>query len=256
MPTASDSKLTGFSERLLRYTRDVGAYDTPKDVLDALHRITSEECDLLVLGAMVLPRRWGEWQGIEEGRTVFIHDSAPKQWWGQFAEHSSANPGPSLNLAYRELEPFTLTEVLRAMEPKGVDRRGLELTQGLGIRDTLCCPVGRKWLVAYWSRQVLDKVLTPERRALAFLGATYAAIRLEKLIYAGTASGEKGTVLTPRELAVLRLLSNGKRVKEIAEYLELGEETVRSHIKKLLSKLNASTHSHAVAQALRLELIS
>ena len=65
----------------------------------------------------------------------------------------------------------------------------------------------------------------------------------------------KGTALTARELAVLRLLSNGKRTRETAELLGLGEETVRSHLKKAQAKLGVQERSHAIAQAIRLHLI-
>ena len=43
--------------------------------------------------------------------------------------------------------------------------------------------------------------------------------------------------LTPRELSVLRWLSLGHRIAEVGEDLGLGEETVRSHIKKAQVKL-------------------
>ena len=54
---------------------------------------------------------------------------------------------------------------------------------------------------------------------------------------------------------MLRLASNGFRTRKIAELLELGEETVRSHMKKAQTKLGAKDRLHAVAQALRLRLI-
>jgi DNA-binding CsgD family transcriptional regulator len=62
--------------------------------------------------------------------------------------------------------------------------------------------------------------------------------------------------LTPRELAVLRLLASGKRMREIAQLLGLGEETVRSHLKKAQVKLGVRERTHAVAQAIRLQLIA
>jgi DNA-binding CsgD family transcriptional regulator len=65
----------------------------------------------------------------------------------------------------------------------------------------------------------------------------------------------KGASLTPRELAVLRLLSVGKHVREAAEHLHLGEETVRSHLKKAQAKLGVHDRTHVVAQAIRLHLI-
>jgi len=65
----------------------------------------------------------------------------------------------------------------------------------------------------------------------------------------------KGASLTPRELSVLRSLSLGHRIAEISNDLGLGEETVRSHIKKAQAKLGVRNTTHAVAQAVRLRLI-
>ena len=67
--------------------------------------------------------------------------------------------------------------------------------------------------------------------------------------------GENGLTLTARELAVLRLFSIGKRVSEAATHLEPGEETIRSHLKKAEAKLGVHDRAHAVAQAIRLQLI-
>lgn len=61
--------------------------------------------------------------------------------------------------------------------------------------------------------------------------------------------------LTPRELAVLRLISSGRQASEIAKALALGEETVRSHIKKAQMKLGARNRAHAACEALRHNLI-
>jgi DNA-binding CsgD family transcriptional regulator len=65
----------------------------------------------------------------------------------------------------------------------------------------------------------------------------------------------KGAVLTARELAVLRLLSIGNPMREVADLLELGGETVRSHLKKAQAKLGVHDRTHAVAQAIRQRLI-
>jgi len=61
--------------------------------------------------------------------------------------------------------------------------------------------------------------------------------------------------VTPRELAVLRLASMGRQTDEVAKVLGLGEETVRSHLKKVQSKLGVRNRVHAVAEAIRQQLI-
>jgi DNA-binding CsgD family transcriptional regulator len=54
---------------------------------------------------------------------------------------------------------------------------------------------------------------------------------------------------------VLRLISAGAQLREVAQELELGEETVRSHLKKAQSKLGVRNRVQAVAEALRQNLI-
>jgi DNA-binding CsgD family transcriptional regulator len=122
------------------------------------------------------------------------------------------------------------------------------------MRDRFACPVGGRWLVVYWSPKVLSHALT-KMRALLFMGASFAAFRLQKLTHSSNKSVGKGVSVTARELAVLRLQSIGKRFKETAEHLGLGEETVRSHLKKAQSKLGVHDRAHAVAQAIRRQLI-
>jgi LuxR family quorum sensing-dependent transcriptional regulator len=90
---------------------------------------------------------------------------------------------------------------------------------------------------------------------MLFMGATFGIIRLQKLIGDQTKRIGKGMTLTPRELAVLRSLSVGRDTRETAKYLELGEETIRSHLKKAQAKLGVHDRTHAVAQAIRLHLI-
>ncbi len=57
--------------------------------------------------------------------------------------------------------------------------------------------------------------------------------------------------LTPREVQVLALVSQGKRNKEIASLLDISEETVLVHVKNIFTKLNVSERTSAVNVALR-----
>jgi LuxR family quorum sensing-dependent transcriptional regulator len=123
------------------------------------------------------------------------------------------------------------------------------------MRDGLTCPVGARWVVAYWSRRVLSNILAQKVRVLLFMGANFAAVRLQQLVGAQDERVGERASLTPRELAVLRALSVGKRTKETAEHLELGEETVRTHVKHAEAKLGVHDRAHAVAHAIRLHLI-
>jgi DNA-binding NarL/FixJ family response regulator len=57
--------------------------------------------------------------------------------------------------------------------------------------------------------------------------------------------------LSEREIAVLRCVAAGKSNKLIAAELAISEGTVKSHMKSILPKLDASDRTHAVMIALR-----
>jgi DNA-binding NarL/FixJ family response regulator len=57
--------------------------------------------------------------------------------------------------------------------------------------------------------------------------------------------------LTPREVEVLRLLAAGNSNKSLADKLSVSEETVKMHVKNILSKLDANDRTHAVTIAVK-----
>jgi len=61
--------------------------------------------------------------------------------------------------------------------------------------------------------------------------------------------------LTGRELDILNELANGSTDQEIATTLFVGEGTVKTHIRHILSKLSARNRTEAIASALRRRLI-
>ena len=61
---------------------------------------------------------------------------------------------------------------------------------------------------------------------------------------------------TMREIEVLQLISDGLVNREIGQRLFLSEETVKSHVRHLLAKLQARSRAHAVAVGFRRGLIA
>ena len=61
---------------------------------------------------------------------------------------------------------------------------------------------------------------------------------------------------TSREVEVLQLISEGLVNREIGVRLFLSEETVKSHVRHLLAKLQARSRAHAVAVGFRRGLIA
>jgi DNA-binding NarL/FixJ family response regulator len=61
--------------------------------------------------------------------------------------------------------------------------------------------------------------------------------------------------ISPRELEVLALMAAGKRNKEIASELSIAEDTVKMHVRNILSKLQVNDRTEAVTSALRRGII-
>jgi len=61
---------------------------------------------------------------------------------------------------------------------------------------------------------------------------------------------------TAREIEVLQLVSEGLVNREIGDRLFLSEETVKSHVRHILAKLQARSRAHAVAVGFRRGLLN
>ena len=239
---------------LSKYTNRVSKAKTPNETLDALDDFASHLLPIDVLGAGRMPLLTSDWPSIQLGRDVFLHSSAPVEWWNEYAAKAAHGYDPGIMMAKTSLVAYTWTETMQTLGPIGTERWPYELALKYGIRDALTCCVGQRWLVAYWSRQVLTNVLDQPLRLLLIAAAGFTAERLEQVIGDAPRIGYRSPI-TPRELAVLRLVSLGKTTYEIAKLLGIGEETVRSHLKKVQVKLGVRNRAHAAAEAVRQQLI-
>ncbi|HEX7083376.1 MAG TPA: response regulator transcription factor [Gaiellaceae bacterium] len=86
-------------------------------------------------------------------------------------------------------------------------------------------------------------------------GSTYVDPVLAGTL-AASSVGSELPQLTQRERDVLRLLADGLANEEIGKRLFISAETVRTHVRKAMEKLDADTRTQAVARALRDRLIA
>jgi DNA-binding CsgD family transcriptional regulator len=252
---APNAPFAELQARLIDYASRVEGLRTPSDVLDELNAITTKSLPLSVFGAARFPLKLTDWGSIELGKSAFLHKEVPNGLWEEYIAIAKREFDPGVILARSSLAAFTWTERKRLLDPIGIDRWADELALKYGIRDGLTCPVGGRWVVAFWSRRNLCNILPRPSRIMIFAATSYAALRLEQL--AGpdpNRIGSRGR-LTPREIAVLRLVSKGRHCREVAQVLGLGDETIRSHLKKAQAKLGVRSQTHAVAEALRQNLI-
>jgi DNA-binding NarL/FixJ family response regulator len=133
--------------------------------------------------------------------------------------------------------------ILRSMPQLGV-----LLYTGIGDKDTLVRALDSG------ARGFALKAGSPEELLAAIQavarGESYVDERLRPLLLARFTTERIG-VLSPREREVLDLLAKGLNGEEVAERLVLSPETVRTHVRNAMEKLEANTRVHAVAIALR-----
>lgn len=89
---------------------------------------------------------------------------------------------------------------------------------------------------------------------------TIRAVHAGKMVLSPEASHEIAShatddALTPAEVAVLRLIAAGNANKQISYQLSISEETVKTRIKNILSKLGANDRTHAAMIGLKRGII-
>jgi DNA-binding NarL/FixJ family response regulator len=74
--------------------------------------------------------------------------------------------------------------------------------------------------------------------------------------YEKEASAAPVQALTKREIDVVKLMASGMGNQEIAEQLNVSIETVKTHIRRLMEKLNVTNRTEAVVRAMQLGVIA
>jgi DNA-binding NarL/FixJ family response regulator len=124
---------------------------------------------------------------------------------------------------------------------------------------------------AYGERALLTEALDAGARGFVLKEAPLAEVlRAVELVAGGrtyvdpvlagvlssSAAADTSLKLTQRERDTLRLLADGHSNEEIGKRLFISPETVRTHVRKAMAKLDADTRTQAVATALRQSLIA
>ena len=104
-----------------------------------------------------------------------------------------------------------------------------------------------------------DGYLTKDRAIDEVVNAVRAAYAGETLlprsVIVGIAQRVAAEPLTPRELEVLKALTEGLATPEICERLYIAPNTLRTHVQNIMGKLRVHSKLEAVAFALRHRLV-
>lgn len=109
----------------------------------------------------------------------------------------------------------------------------------------------RAGAAGYVRKDADPEVLLGAVRAVAS-GKTYIDPAIGRLLVRSASAPE----LTARELDVLRLIGLGRSNKEISIALDIGEETVKTHVGRVFAKLEVDNRAQATVQALKRGLVS
>lgn len=114
----------------------------------------------------------------------------------------------------------------------------------------------RAGAISYLLKNITANELATAIRAAHAGRPTLAPEATQALIHAATQSREPDYDLTAREKEVLALMAEGLHNPDIAERLFVSRSTVKFHVSSILSKLNASSRTEAVALALQEGLLN
>ena len=161
----------------------------------------------------------------------------------QFRRHR-----PDVTLMDLQMPDMSGIDAMSAIRGEFPDARIIVLTTHAG--DVLVARALKAGAQAYLLKGLLRKELLETIRAVHA-----GQKRVSPEIAAEIAEHATEGALTPREIDVLRLIARGNANKIIAAELSLTEETVKSHIRNILSKLGANDRTHAVAIGLKRGII-
>lgn len=107
------------------------------------------------------------------------------------------------------------------------------------------------------ARACLRKDSSPELLAQAIEAARNGDFFIDRALAENARFGaEDGDLsLTERQREILQMFADGYHTERVAEALGLSTETIRTHTKRILAKLNANTRTHAVAIAVRAQIL-
>jgi NarL family two-component system response regulator LiaR len=158
--------------------------------------------------------------------------------------------------------------VMDMLMPGGIDgvetiRRLRALTPGVrvvvltsSVDDTRVIAALRVGAIGYVRKEADPELLISSIRAAARGQSLFDPAVAHVLMGELTNSGRRPLALTERELAVLRQLALGQTNREIAEALVITEQTVKTHVGNILTKLQLTHRTQAAIYALKQGLVT
>ena len=161
---------------------------------------------------------------------------------------------PDIIVSDVSMPGMTGLEAMKRLKTLGVHAKFIFLT--LHAEPRLASEAMRNGASGYVLKQAAGDELIEAVRAVAG-GLTYLTplITRDVLLAMAQPDDAQEISLTPRQLDVLRLIAEGKRMKEIANELQISVRTVETHKQSLLHTLGAETTADLIKFAIKHGLI-
>lgn len=190
---------------------------------------------------------------LREGIAVLINTQSDMQLIGEASNGREAleefrNHRPDVTLMDLQMPELCGIDAIGVIRAEFPDARIIVLTTHAGdFHVSRALKAGAR---AYLLKSLMREDLLETIRAVHA-----GQKRLSAEIAAGIAEHSADDILTRREIEVLRLIARGNANKEIARGLSLSEETVKVHVKNILSKLGVNDRTHAATLGLKRGII-
>jgi DNA-binding NarL/FixJ family response regulator len=155
---------------------------------------------------------------------------------------------PDITLMDLQMPEMNGVDALIAIRNEFPDARVIVLTTYAG--DVQILRALKAGAQAYLLKNTLHKELLDTIRAVHA-----GKKRLSAEVSYEVAEHTADEALTPAEILVLQLIAAGNANKQIADQLSITEETVKSRVKSILSKLDANDRTHAAMIGLKRGII-
>jgi DNA-binding NarL/FixJ family response regulator len=155
---------------------------------------------------------------------------------------------PDITLMDLQLPEMNGIDALIAIRSEFPEARIIMLTTYLG--DALCKRAMKAGAQAYILKGNVRKDLLDTIRIVR-AGKKF----INSEVAAELASHAADDALSEREIEVLSLIAEGNSNKLVADQLAISEDTVKGHVKSILSKLGVNDRTHAVTAALKRGII-